>query len=223
MEINLTIALVAANVIISLLAFNDPSRMSRLMLNPYQVVRRNEWYRVISHAFIHGDYIHLFFNMYVLYSFGGLIEDVFTIPEYFNMLFPDLEFWGVSRGYLYFVLLYLGGILAASLPALKNHADNPSYNSLGASGAVSAVVMALIFLLPTMDLRILFIPVNIPAFILGAAYLAYEYYMSKQGRTGIAHDAHFWGAIYGLVLLIILQPAFAKYFVQRVGEFLGLL
>jgi membrane associated rhomboid family serine protease len=161
--------------------------------------------------------------MYVLYAFGGLIERIFTSPEVFGRLFPQLEFWGVSSGYLFYLLLYLGGIIFATLPAIKNHKDNPRYNSLGASGAVSAVVMAFILLVPTTNLRLLFIPIDIPAFILGAAYLAFEYYMSKRGRTGIAHDAHFWGAIYGLVLLLILRPTFGLYFIQKVADFLGLM
>jgi len=221
-QITLTNIIVLANVILSFIAFQNRDIQSKLLFNPYQVVHRKEYYRVISHAFIHGDFMHILFNMYVLYSFGNLIEQIFTIPGAFNQLFPDLEFWGVSQGYLYYVLLYFGGIIFATLPAIKNHKDDPSYNSLGASGAVSAVVMAFILLLPTTNLRLFFIPIDIPAFILGGAYLGYEYYMSKRGRTGIAHDAHFWGAIFGLVLLLLLRPSFGLYFLNDVGTFLGL-
>ncbi len=222
MEISITLIIVAINVVLSLMAFNNQSLQYKLIFNPYQVVQRKEYYRVITHAFIHADYIHLIFNMYVLYSFGGLIEQIFTEPQLFGRIFPDIEFWGVSQGYLYFILLYFGGLMAASLPAIRKHANNPGYNSLGASGAVSAVVMAVILILPTMNLRLFFIPIDIPAFILGAAYLAFEYYMSKKGQTGIAHDAHFWGAIFGLVLLLILKPAFGLHFLRTVGEFIGL-
>jgi membrane associated rhomboid family serine protease len=222
MELNVTLVLVAINVVLSLVAFGNQDLLSKLMFNPFMVAHRKQYYRVITHAFVHADYIHLFFNMYVLYSFGGLLEQIFTDENTFLMLFPTLEFWGVSNGYLYFILLYFGGLLAASLPALGKHSDNPGYNSLGASGAVSAVVLAIILLLPTMNLRLFFIPIDIPAFILGGAYLAYEYFMSKRGRTGIAHDAHFWGAIYGLVLLLILKPAFGLYFLTKVGQFFGL-
>jgi membrane associated rhomboid family serine protease len=221
-DISITNVLIAINVVLSLLAFGNQNLLSKFMMNPYQVVHRREYYRVISHAFIHADYIHLFFNMYVLYSFGNLIERIFTDEKVFNTLFPSLEFWGRSNGTLYFVLLYLGGILFSSLPAIKKHQNDPSYNSLGASGAVSAVVMAFILLLPTQNLQIIFIPIGIPAFILGGAYLAYEYYMSKRGRTGIAHDAHFYGALFGLVLLIILKPVFAMYFFYEIAAFLGI-
>lgn len=217
----ITNIIVAINVILSLIAFQNRDILSKLIFNPYQVVHRKEYYRVITHAFIHGDYIHLFFNMYVLYSFGNLIEQIFTEIDYFKYLFPNLEFWGVSNGYLFYVLLYLGGILFASLPAIKKNKDNPSYNSLGASGAVSAVVMGFILLMPTAPLRLFFVPIDIPAFILGGAYLFYEYYMSKKGGTGIAHDAHFWGAIYGLVLLIVIRPYFLVSFFNEIIEFLS--
>lgn len=221
-SLTLTNCIVGINIILSLIAFQNREFMSKLLFNPYQVVHRREYYRVVTHAFIHANFIHIFFNMYVLYSFGNLIESIFTNEQIFLRLFPRTSFWGVGNGYLYYVLLYLGGILFSILPAVKKHKDNPGYNSLGASGAVSAVVMAFILLLPTTDLQLFFIPIGIPAFILGAAYLIFEYYMSKKGRTGIAHDAHFWGAVYGLVLLLILRPWFGLHFLSAVGAFFGL-
>ena len=220
-NLSVTSIIVAANVILSIIAFQNRDFLSKMLFNAYMVVHRKEYYRVISHAFIHANWLHLFFNMYVLYLFGSQIESIFTEKLYFNYLFPDMEFWGVSRGYLYYTLLYLGGILFASLPAIRKHKDNPSYNSLGASGAVSAVVMAFILLLPTQKLYLFFIPIGIPGFIFGAAYLFYEYYMSKKGGTGIAHDAHFFGAVYGFVLLVILKPMFLVYFFQRIAELIG--
>jgi|SRR5690554_633786 len=222
-ELTVTNIIVAANVILSIIGFQNREFLSKMLFNAFQVVHRKEYYRVFSHAFIHGSVLHILFNMYVLYNFGNLIEQIFTIPEVFNSIFPELEFWGVSQGYLYYILLYFGGIFFATLPAIKNHHNNPSYNSLGASGAVSAVVLGFILLLPTAPLGILFLPFRIPAFILGGAYLAYEYYMSKRGQTGIAHDAHFWGALYGLVLLLILKPGFGLHFLNQVGQFFGLI
>lgn len=220
-ELSVTNIIVAANVILSIIGFQNREFMSKMLFNAYQVVHRKEYYRVLSHAFIHGGILHLLFNMYVLYNFGNLIEQIFTIPEVFNQIFPELEFWGVSQGYLYYILLYFGGILFATLPAIKKHQNNPSYNSLGASGAVSAVVLGFILMLPTAPLGILFLPFQIPAFILGIAYLGYEFYMSKRGQTGIAHDAHFWGALYGLVLLLILKPGFGPHFLNQVGQYFG--
>lgn len=220
-ELSLTTIIVAANVILSFIGFQNREFLSKWVFNAYQVVHRKEYYRVVTHAFIHGSVLHLLFNMYVLYNFGNLIEAIFTNPKVFENLFPSLDFWGTSRGYLYYVLLYFGGVLFATLPAIRKHQNNPGYNSLGASGAVSAVVLAFILLLPTVDMGILFIPIRIPAFILGAAYLTYEYFMSKRGQTGIAHDAHFWGALYGLVLLLILKPQFGMYFIQQISTFLN--
>jgi len=219
MELSVNLVLVIANVGLSLAVFSNQNLFEKLLFNPYSTVRLNEWYRVVSHAFIHADYIHLFFNMYVLYQFGGLIETIFTDPRVFANIFPTVEFWGVSRGYLYFIMLYFGGMLAATLPAFKNHRDNPAYNSVGASGAVSAVVLAIIIALPTMELYLFFIPIGIPAFIIGIAYLAYEYFMSKRGRTGIAHDAHLWGGLFGLLFMLVIEPRFGLHFLERVGAF----
>lgn len=221
MDIQLNTLIVGANVVLSLVAFGNPGLLSKLLFNAYQVVQRREYYRVLTHAFIHANYIHLFFNMYVLYQFGGLIETIFTNADVFHRIFPDMEFWGKSRGYLYYVLLYFGGIIFAVLPSIRKHSNNPSYNSLGASGAVSAVVMAVILLLPTMSLQLFFIPINIPAFVIGMAYLAYEYFMSRREQTGIAHDAHLFGALYGLALLLVIKPLFGLRFIQLIGEFIG--
>jgi len=222
MELSLNTIIVIINVVVSLIAFQNQDLLSKLIFNAYQVKHRKEYYRVISHAFIHGDFMHLLFNMYVLWSFGGLIETIFTNPDAFYYYFPELEFWGTSSGYLYYILLYFGGIIFATLPSLKKHGDNIHYNSLGASGAVSAVVLASILLLPTMDIYIFFIPIGIPAFVVGGAYLGYEYYMSKNSQGRIAHDAHYFGAVYGLVLLLILKPYFGIRFLELIGSFIGL-
>jgi membrane associated rhomboid family serine protease len=222
MDLSLNTIIVIITVLVSIVAFRDERLLSRLLFNPYQVKHRREYYRVITHAFIHADFMHLLFNMYVLWSFGGLIEAIFTNPDAFRYYFPELEFWGVSKGYLYYILLYFGGIIFATLPSLRKHGDNPHYNSLGASGAVSSVVLASILLLPTMDIYIFFIPIGIPAFIVGAAYLGYEYYMSKNSTSNIAHDAHYVGAIFGLLFLLVIEPYFGLRFLELIGSFIGL-
>lgn len=221
MELSITLILVVVNTAVSLIAFSNESLMRKSLFNPYLVVQNNEWHRVLAHAFVHGNLIHLLFNMYVLYQFGQLIETIFTSADVFARLFPTLEFWGVSRGKLYFVLLYFGGLLAATLPAFRKHSDNPHYNSLGASGAVSAVVLGIIILLPTMSLYLFFIPIPIPAFVIGGAYLVYEYFMSKRMSTGIAHDAHLWGGLFGLVFLLLIKPAFGLHFIQSIAAYVG--
>lgn len=221
MELSFTLVLVIANVGLSLLAMNNADLFNKWLFSPYRCHHFREWWRVLSHAFIHADYIHLFFNMYVLYTFGGLIESIFTQVEVFSSIFPQSEFWGMQRGYLYLAMLYFGGLLAATLPSFRKHRDNPSYNAVGASGAVSAVVIAIVIALPTMSLYLFFIPIPIPAFVIGIAYLVYEYFMSKRARTGIAHDAHLWGGLFGLLFMLVIEPRFGLYFLQRIAAYIG--
>ena len=108
---SLTTIIVIVSAVVSIMAFQNRDILVKLLFNAYQVVNRKEYYRVITHAFIHGSFIHLFFNMYVLYLFGNSVEGIFTNQKIFDYYFPSLDFWGASRGYLYFVLLYLGSII----------------------------------------------------------------------------------------------------------------
>ena len=221
MQINFTLntVIIIVTVLVSLIAFSNPAILSKLMFNPYSVKHRNEWYRAFTHAFVHANLLHLFLNMYVLYSFGNMVESIFTNGFYFRELFPDIPFWGASKGYLYYFVLYLGGILFATIPGFRKHQDNPAYNSLGASGAVSAVVIALIIMLPTTSIGIIFLPFRFPAFVFAIAYLVYEFYMNKRGGTGIAHDAHIYGAIYGMVYMVALNFGFVSHFVDSVAVY----
>ena len=188
----LTYLLLAITVLVSVKAFSDLSFRDKLMLNPYDVVHNKNWYRCFSHAFIHGDIMHLVFNMYVLYIFGEATEASF-VYKYSN------------KGYLYFGMLYVGGILFSTLWSIYRHKDNPYYNSLGASGAVSAVVFAFIIMFPKVELGIFPFPPIIPAFIFGPLILVFEYYMAKRGGSHIAHDAHFAGAIFGIIFMTIVD------------------
>lgn len=205
----LTYLLLAATVLVSVLAFQDESLKRRLMFNPHDVVHYNKWYRSFTHAFIHADYFHLGFNMYVLYAFGvQYTQELYPPQMYVNVpysLEPTLVHDFGARGYLYFGLLYLGGILFSTLIAIRRHRDNPGYNSLGASGAVMAVVFAYIILNPNAQLGLIFLPIHVPAYIFGPILLGIEYYMSKRGRTGIAHDAHFAGAVFGIIFITLID------------------
>jgi membrane associated rhomboid family serine protease len=214
------VIIIAINVILSLIAFSKEEVKSNLLFNPFAVKHNNQWWRVISHAFIHADFIHLFFNMYVLFSFGSNIEIIFTNQEYFNSYFPEIEFWGQAKGYFYLFALYLGGILFATLPAFKKNSENPGYNSLGASGAVSAIVFAYIVLLPTTKMGIIFLPgIAIPSFLMGVLYLWYEAYMDKRGGTYVAHDAHFWGAIFGGIFIFAVNLKFLTNFLFLISDY----
>lgn len=210
MTLSITLIIIIATVIVSLSANGKPEIYSKLLFNPYQVVHRKEWWRIFSHAFIHdkNNILHLVFNMYVLYSFGNLAETI---------LINNLQGLGV----VYYIVLYVGGIAMATIPAIIRHKDNYNYNSVGASGAVSAVLFATIAFIPFQGgIGILFIPISIPPLVFGILYLAYEVYMDKRGKGNVAHDAHIWGAIFGFVFVLIFVPnAFSNFVAQVMGLF----
>lgn len=189
----ITIILIIITVLLSIKAFNDPELKFRWVFYPFKIKREKQTYRVISHMFIHGDYMHLFFNMFVLFSFGAKMEN--TLDVYF----------GLGFGKLQFILLYFVGGLASSIWPYSRNFDNPNYMSLGASGAVSAVLFATILWYPNLPLNLMFIPIDIPAWVVGILYLGFEYYMSKKGGTGIAHDAHFGGAVFGIAYILFIN------------------
>lgn len=176
------------------------------MFNAYQIKHHKEWYRFFSNGLIHADWMHLIFNMYVLYIFGQAVEDGFK----------HVAIYG-AKGPLFYVLLYVLGIAMSSLYSYEKNKDNPYYNALGASGAVSSVTFAFIVLAPTAELKIIFLPfLPLPAYIFGLLILALEHYLSRRGNTGIAHDAHYWGAIFGIVFTIALKPQLAIDFINEI-------
>jgi len=164
--------------------------MDKLIFHPYTVHQHKEWYRFFTSGFIHADFMHLAFNMFSFYMFGDYVE------QYFAMIF------GTSGG-TFFVILYISSLLICLIPTYFNHYKQYHYQSLGASGAVSAIVFAGIFLQPTMQIGFFIIPPIIPGFIFGPIYLALTAYLSKKGQSGINHSAHLWGSIYGVVFLIV--------------------
>ena len=199
-----TAIIILGTVLLSINAFNNNDIKYKWIYSPFKVNKDKEYYRIFSHIFIHGDYMHLFFNMFVLFSFGSemekqLVEELGNVPEH-----------------THFVLLYfLGGIAAAIWPFIRNK-DNPNYMSLGASGAVSAVLFASILWMPEGGIYLMFIPFEIPAWLFGILYLGFEYYMSRKGGTGIAHDAHFGGAIFGILYVLAVNPAKGMEFIYYI-------
>lgn len=197
----ITNIILGISVILSIMSFQNQELFRKLAFDPFTTIRNKEYYRIISHAFIHGDWMHLFVNMFVLYQFGGVVESLF-------------EYDFGAKGSIYFLTLYVGGIVAASLPALKKHADNPYYNAVGASGAVAAVLFSFILMRPTAMLG-LFLIIPIPAVILGVLYLWYEKKMSNANDR-IAHDAHYWGAIFGIVATLAFRPQYGIEFATQI-------
>lgn len=191
----MTLIFVLVTTVISILAFNNGQLFSKLQFNPYQVYHRKEYYRLISHGFIHADWLHLFVNMFVLYSFGTAVENIFAILEAQGMM---------KFGKAWFTFMYLSAIVFASLTTLKKHKDNVYYNSVGASGAVSAILFCSIFFEPWNTLQLYF-AIPIPAIIFGVLYLFYSHYMSKRNMDNINHDAHFIGAVFGFLFPLLIN------------------
>ncbi|MEO6883173.1 MAG: rhomboid family intramembrane serine protease [Bacteroidia bacterium] len=208
MESNIAIVtflIIGITCIFSILAFNNRAIFQKYIFNAYALNHdKKQWYRFFTHAFLHADYMHLFFNMFVLYSFGSILENYF-----FKMYFGE-------KSEFYFILLYVGGIMISTFPSFEKNKNNPNYNSVGASGAVSAIVFSSILMGPKMPLNILFLPIDIPAYIFGVFYLAYEWYMDRRKSDNIGHDAHFWGAVFGFVFTIILKPSLFLAFIQQI-------
>ena len=209
MDLTNTLFLIIATSIVSVTAFQNQEIFNKLKFNPYMVVQKRQYGRLFFHGLIHSGWIHLAVNMYVLWSFGNAVESIFSDP----LVFGDMARYGK---FLY-VLMYILALPAASLPSLLSRKNDISYNAVGASGAVSAVVFSAILFAPKSTIVIIFFPfLDIPAYILGAAYLIYSYIMSKRGSQGIAHDAHFAGAVFGFIFPILLNPLLFMHFIKTI-------
>lgn len=204
---SLTLIIIVATVLISLSGFNNRDFRYKAIFYPYQVHENKEWYRFLTSGFIHADWLHLIVNMYVLYIFGESLEVTYA------QLFGPF-------GNLLYVLLYLFAIPLSSITTYIKHRENPSYMSLGASGAVSAVLFSFILLYPTASLSLLFIPIQFPAVVLGVGYLIYSYVMGRQGRDNVNHEAHFYGAVFGFVFPLVLEPQLFLRFVDEIQTLL---
>ena len=188
----ITVFIIVVTAVISYVSFTNEQWLSKLIFHPTTIHHDNkEAYRFVSCGFIHADIPHLLFNMYSFYLFGSAIE------LFFKDTFGD-------KSYFLYLLLYLTSLIVCLIPTYFKQLNNYNYNSLGASGAVSAVVFIYIFVAPLQDLRLMFIPIDIPAFIFGLIYLAVSAYLAKRGNTNINHSAHLWGAVYGIVFFILI-------------------
>lgn len=199
MHLSVTLIIIIVTCVISISSFSRPSEINKLIFWPAAMKDKKQFYRFISSGFIHADWMHLGFNMLTLYFFGRYVE------SYFRQIFAP----GI------YVLFYLLAMIAADIPTYLKHRDDYYYRSLGASGAVSAVLFASILFDPWAKLYLFFIPIGIPAFIFGAIYIWYCIYMGKRGQDNINHNAHLWGALFGIAFLVVFEPKIIPYFFQQ--------
>ncbi len=186
MELSLTLIIIGINVLVSLAGFYvNPKVIELGMFMPYRVVRKNTWYEIITSGFVHANFTHLLFNMFTLFFFGPVLEQIIGPGQ--------------------FLLLYFSALIASSIPSLLKHKDNPEYATLGASGAVEAVLFAFILLFPMEPLYLMFIPIGIPALLFGVAFIGYSIYASKQVGK-INHEAHIAGAAWGIIYMLLFVP-----------------
>lgn len=193
MEITVTLIITIITVAVSLLGFSNRKIIDDFIFYGPAISQRNQYYRFITHGLIHADFMHLAFNMFAFYTFGRVLEKYFFSDE--NIFGSDAKF--------YFAVLYIGGLIIASLPDYFKHKDDYHFRSLGASGAVSAVIFSCIVLYPTLPISIMFLPIGIPGWIFGLIYIGISAYLDKQGGGRINHGAHLWGAVFGVVFTVV--------------------
>jgi membrane associated rhomboid family serine protease len=202
----MTLILIVITVAVSYAAFKSPKLMDQLQFNASKIYHKKEYHRLITHAFVHANWEHLFVNMIVLFSFGRAIE------VYFKYNFGNNQI-------LYYFLLYFGGILASNIYAMIKHRNNYFYNSVGASGAVSSILFAAIFFDPWNKIYFFGI-LPIPGIVFAVLYLVYSYQMSMKQKDNVAHDAHFLGALYGFIFPVLLNPQLFETFIDKLFRIL---
>ncbi|MBS1594700.1 MAG: rhomboid family intramembrane serine protease [Bacteroidetes bacterium] len=199
---NITILLIVINLVVSFAGFQNRSVFDRLCFSPTRVWYHREYWRLLTSAFLHADWMHFLFNMMALYSFGPIIEYYF-----------DAQLGSSNHlGYLFF---YIMAAILSSVPDLIQQRNNQYFHAVGASGAVSAVVFASILFTPMTGISIMFLP-GIPGFIFGFIYLAYSAYMAKLQRDNIGHMAHFSGALFGFVFPLFFRPELFMAFISQI-------
>ena len=192
-----SVFLLISIILISLYGlYKNQLLLRNLMLNPYSIVHYNKWYQVVTSGFVHADIMHLLFNMMSFYFFAFQLEELI--------------------GSLSLLLIFFISLILANVSTIIKNRNNPEYYALGASGAVSGIIFSSILFNPLSKIGVIFFPIGIPAPIFGILYLAYCYYASKRSNDMINHEAHFWGALSGILVSILLYPEVVRYFINSV-------
>ncbi len=200
MDLDVLTVLLLAIGGISFWAWKDSNVMNKLIFIPYLVKEKGQYYRFLTSGFVHADYIHLGFNLFVLWNFGEALQ--YTFPHVFG-----------ATWHFHFLALFLIGVIVSEIPTYLRHRTSPYYRSLGASGGVSSVVFAFIFIYPLEKLYFFLIPM--PAIVYGVGYLAYCTYQDKRQSDHINHSAHLWGSVFGVIYLIVLKPELFLSFINQ--------
>ncbi len=198
---SLTIVILVITCVVSFLAFNNRTMFDNLKHYPAVEHQRKEYYRWLTSGFLHGDYMHLIINMFVFYSFGAALEKYYTYH------------FGMIGGSILFGVTYLLTIILANIPTYFKHENNPYYTAIGASGGVSGILFIYILIYPWNMLG-LYAIIPVPAIIFGVLYLWYESWAAKNQNDNIGHDAHFFGAIAGIMIAIVSRPAILPEFLR---------
>jgi membrane associated rhomboid family serine protease len=196
---DITLVIIIVTCIITLAGFQNGKVVDELIFWPPAISKKHQYYRFITCGLIHADYMHLIFNMLTLYFFG-------TIMEVYYQGQLGLQKW-------YYLALYIGALIVSNIPTYLKHIKDYDYRSLGASGAVSAVLFAFILLRPWQTIYVIVFPV--PAIIYGGLFLFYSAYMSRKGGDRVNHDAHFYGALFGILFTIAIRPDVVEVFLNE--------
>ncbi|UII34378.1 rhomboid family intramembrane serine protease [Fulvivirga ulvae] len=202
---SVTLILVIITVLTSLYAWNNQDILRKWIFNPYSVNEYKQYYRFITSGFIHNDFIHLLFNMLVLWMFGEQVEYVFA------------AIYG-TLGKFIFVALYILGIIVSDIPTYLKHKNHAYYNALGASGGVASVLFSFILFAPAQKLY-LYGLIGLPGIAWAALYILYSVYMGKRAGDNINHDAHLYGSLFGVVFTILVYPKIIPHFIDQLSNF----
>lgn len=202
----MTVILIIITCISSYYGWKNPEFLSQCMFTPYRIYKKGEYQRFVFSGFIHKDGTHLLFNMFTFYFFGNVVEQFLTYRI------------GYIPGIAVYVAFYLAAIVIADIPTYYKYKDDPTYHALGASGGTSAAVFASIMLMPLADICIFGI-FCLPGFILGLMFLGYSFYKGKQEKGNINHDAHLYGAIFGIAFILLLSPSSGIHFIDQIKNF----
>lgn len=195
-----TFIIIAITGIVSFMAFKNSRLMNDLILWPPAITRQREYHRLVTYGLVHADFGHLFFNMLTLYFFGQVMEG----------------FFAGHLGGFGFALFYIGGLVFSILPTYVKNRHNASYRSLGASGAVSAVLFSFILLAPWQKIIVFVIPM--PAIIYAVLYTGYSIFMDRRGQGNVNHSAHLWGAAYGVIFTLLMDSRVLPYFLNQLSR-----